>query len=113
VSSGCGNGANPSVRIARAIASGDINLRFRIHCNVPVFWKSIESKELFMKLPHMEFIVSVRTVKVDGNLVDVIELADERVIAIDGESVTLFEDLEALRDLENDDAQTERLSIPL
>ena len=66
-----------------------------------------------MKLPQLEFIVGVRTVKVDRDLVDVVELADERVIAIDGENITLFEDLDALLESEDDDPENERPSISL
>jgi hypothetical protein len=66
-----------------------------------------------MKISGMDFVVGVRIAEVAGNPVDVIELADERVIAIDGENITLFEDLDALLDLENDDAETERPSIQL
>ena len=66
-----------------------------------------------MELPDMNFIKAVHAVEVDGDVVDAIELFDGRVIAIDGETATLFADLEALLDSEDDDEDVERLAIAL
>lgn len=66
-----------------------------------------------MELQDLNFIRAVHTVEVDGEAVDAIELLDGRVIAIDGETATLFDDLEALLDSEDIDEDIERLAIAL
>jgi hypothetical protein len=61
----------------------------------------------------LNFIAAVETIEVDGEPVDTVTLMDGRVLVIDGETVTLFDDLDALLDREEDDEEVLRPAIPL
>ena len=66
-----------------------------------------------MKLEDLNYISAVHALTVDGEALDVIVLADGRVIAVDGENASLFDDLAALIDSEREDDDVERQTIQL
>jgi len=49
-----------------------------------------------MKIEFASYVNAIDALEIEDQAVDVIELADGRVIAIDGESIRLFETLEDL-----------------
>jgi len=65
-------------------------------------------------MSELHFIHAASSVHVDGTLADVLVLTDGRVIVIDGETLTIFEDLDSLLDPEEDDEdEHDRPSLPL
>ena len=47
----------------------------------------------------------------DGNCIDVIELNDERLVAIDGEFIALFEDMGQLKDSLDGEVECPRIDL--
>ena len=66
-----------------------------------------------MDLEDTNYIKDVHIVDVDGEPMDVIELNDGRVIAIDGERLRLFDDLQSLIDLDAEDEDVDQPMILL
>jgi hypothetical protein len=64
-------------------------------------------------MTELHFIHATHVLDLDGTPADAIELSDGRVIVIDGETLTVFEDLESVLEPEDDGDEDERPSIPL
>ncbi len=53
-----------------------------------------------MQIQQTNYVQAIHTVELGDEAVDAIELADGRIVAIDGESIRLFEDMQELFDSE-------------
>ncbi len=66
-----------------------------------------------MNYEDLNFIKAVHPLIVGDEAVDAVELADGRVLMIDGEMVTLFEDFEQLLEADNEDTDGKHPAIAL
>lgn len=61
----------------------------------------------------LRFIQAAYPFDLDGGPADAIELNDGRVIVIDGETLSIYEDLESALNPDEDEDGDQHLSIPL